>query len=67
MSGYIDYGHRLAEGDMAAAFSGTEPLLPRPNDLSYFNWVTQSASTTASSTFEVRLLIPSSTTLYQQW
>lgn len=55
VSGYIDYGHRLSDGDMAAIFSGTEPLVPRPTDLSYYNYVTQAASTTASNAFEVSM------------
>lgn len=42
MSGYIDLGQRLkstnkSEG-LEAVFEGAKLLLPKPTDLSYYNW-----------------------------
>ncbi|KAK9802027.1 hypothetical protein WJX73_003101 [Symbiochloris irregularis] len=56
VSGYIDYGHRLksVEASMAAVFAGRERLLPRPSDLSYYNWTTHLLSSQASTFFEVQ-------------
>lgn len=55
LSGYIDYGHRLkTEGaDFELYFLRRKKLLPKPTDLSYYNWRTQSLSYSNSSTFQV--------------
>ncbi|XP_065123097.2 cilia- and flagella-associated protein 299 [Paramisgurnus dabryanus] len=39
ISGYIDYSHRLKTEDFEPYFSGKKRLMPRPTDLSYYNWV----------------------------
>lgn len=41
MSGYIDYAHRLKTEDFEPYFSGKKKLLPRPSDLSFYNWENQ--------------------------
>jgi len=38
ISGYIDYAHRLATEDFTDIFNGSKRLLPRPGDLSFYNW-----------------------------
>nr|XP_055055881.1 cilia- and flagella-associated protein 299 isoform X1 [Misgurnus anguillicaudatus] len=41
ISGYIDYSHRLKTEDFEPYFSGKKRLMPRPTDLSYYNWVAE--------------------------
>eukprot|EP01065_Artemidia_motanka_P051527 TRINITY_DN9115_c0_g4_i1.p1 TRINITY_DN9115_c0_g4~~TRINITY_DN9115_c0_g4_i1.p1 ORF type:complete len:247 (+),score=70.09 TRINITY_DN9115_c0_g4_i1:27-743(+) len=53
VSGYIDYGHRLKTEDFEEYFNKTKKLLPKPSDLSYYNWKTQTLSYNNSSTFQV--------------
>eukprot|EP01060_Flectonema_neradi_P000442 TRINITY_DN10277_c0_g2_i2.p1 TRINITY_DN10277_c0_g2~~TRINITY_DN10277_c0_g2_i2.p1 ORF type:complete len:181 (+),score=32.59 TRINITY_DN10277_c0_g2_i2:209-751(+) len=53
ISGYLDYGHRLKTEDFEDYFSKTKKLLPKPSDLSYYNWKTQTLSYNNSSTFQV--------------
>lgn len=40
VSGYIDYAHRLKTEDFRPIFEGTKNLIPRPTDLSFYNWKT---------------------------
>ena len=44
VSGYIDLADRLKKEDFKAYFERSKTLLPKPTDLSYFNWDTQSSS-----------------------
>ena len=37
---------------MEAVFEGRRRLLPRPTDLSFFNWVTQSSAANHTPTFQ---------------
>lgn len=53
ISGYIDYGAHLAAGTMDAVFARTARLLPRPTDLSYYNWDSHASSSRASANFHV--------------
>jgi hypothetical protein len=53
VSGYIDYGHRLKTDDFSLYFDRKRKLLPRPSDLSFYNWETQLCATTSSPNFEV--------------
>eukprot|EP01063_Lacrimia_lanifica_P037681 TRINITY_DN7809_c0_g1_i1.p2 TRINITY_DN7809_c0_g1~~TRINITY_DN7809_c0_g1_i1.p2 ORF type:complete len:234 (+),score=100.80 TRINITY_DN7809_c0_g1_i1:120-821(+) len=53
VSGYIDYGHRLKTEDFEEYFTRNKKLLPKPSDLSYYNWKTQTLSYNNSSTFQV--------------
>ena len=41
---------------MEAVFEGRRRLLPRPADLSFFNWVTQSSAANHTPTFQARSL-----------
>jgi hypothetical protein len=54
VSGYIDYGHRLITEDFVQYFSGKKPLLPRPSDLSYYNWETQLSTSNSTPNFQVK-------------
>lgn len=41
ISGYIDFGHRLRTENLAPVFDGKKRLMPKPSDLSYYNWETK--------------------------
>ena len=41
ISGYIDYAHRLKTEDFEPYFSSRRKLLPKPSDLSFYNWESQ--------------------------
>ncbi|XP_037076711.1 cilia- and flagella-associated protein 299-like [Pollicipes pollicipes] len=43
ISGYVDYAQRLRSDAFREYFSGEARLMPRVNDLAYFNWKTQSS------------------------
>ena len=53
ISGYIDLGYRLKTDDFRAYFEGRKHLIPRPSDLSYYNWATQHAQLQDSPNFRV--------------
>jgi hypothetical protein len=53
ISGYIDFGHRLQSEDFGQYFQGKKKLLPKPSDLSYYNWETQTLSFNNSQNFTV--------------
>ena len=53
VSGYIDLAHRLKTENWAPVFEGRLKVLPRPSDLSYFNWETQTSTSNASPNFAV--------------
>ncbi|XP_026066966.1 cilia- and flagella-associated protein 299 [Carassius auratus] len=53
ISGYIDYSHRLKSEDFEPYFSGKKRLMPKPTDLSFYNWGTQVAKHNASTNYEV--------------
>lgn len=38
VSGYIDLGARMKSDNFGAIFDGKKTLLPKPTDLSYYNW-----------------------------
>ena len=54
ISGYIDLNQRLTgdEAGMAAVFALERRLLPHPTDLSYFNWTSNTLSSSSSPNFE---------------
>jgi hypothetical protein len=43
VSGYIDFAHRLKIEDFTPYFARKKKLIPRPADLSYYNWETQTS------------------------
>jgi hypothetical protein len=53
VSGYLDYGARLKAENWEPVFDGKKKLLPRPSDLSYYNWDTQASTSNASPNFAV--------------
>eukprot|EP00761_Pharyngomonas_kirbyi_P006034 gb/GECH01006040.1/.p1 GENE.gb/GECH01006040.1/~~gb/GECH01006040.1/.p1 ORF type:complete len:234 (+),score=61.06 gb/GECH01006040.1/:1-702(+) len=53
VSGYIDYGARLQNEDLEEYFSRKRKLMPRPTDLSYYNWKTLQLSRSDSPTFQI--------------
>lgn len=50
---YIDFGHRLKTEEMEPYFGGKKRLLPRPSDLSFYNWETQSSASHHTPNFQV--------------
>lgn len=53
ISGYIDYAHRLKTEDFRPYFEGKKLLLPKPTDLSYYNWDTNLCISNDSPNFKV--------------
>lgn len=52
-SAYIDYRERLKNDDMDGVFKEGKPLVPKPTDLSYFNWTLQKVTSNDSTFFRV--------------
>mmetsp|Transcript_38539 Transcript_38539/g.77530 ORF Transcript_38539/g.77530 Transcript_38539/m.77530 type:complete len:234 (-) Transcript_38539:121-822(-) len=53
ISGYIDYGHRLKIENFEPYFEKRKKLLPRPSDLSFYNWDTQNSTSNESPNFQI--------------
>ncbi|KAK6492526.1 hypothetical protein HHUSO_G1891 [Huso huso] len=53
ISGYIDYAHRLKTEEFEPYFYGKKRLLPRPTDLSFYNWETQVSTSNPSPNYQV--------------
>ena len=53
VSGYIDYSHRLKTEDFRPYFDGRRRLIPKPSDLSYYNWKTQKSLSNSNVNFQV--------------
>lgn len=53
ISGYIDYAHRLKTEDFRPIFEGKAKLVPKPTDLSYYNWKTGICASNDSPNFKV--------------
>ncbi|XP_008565769.1 PREDICTED: uncharacterized protein C4orf22 homolog, partial [Galeopterus variegatus] len=53
VSGYIDYAHRLKSEDFEAYFNGKKRLLPRPTDMSFYNWDSHVAVCNSSPNYQV--------------
>lgn len=53
ISGYIDYAHRLKTEDFRPIFEGKVRLMPKPTDLSYYNWKTGVCASNDSPNFKV--------------
>jgi len=53
ISGYIDFGHRLRTENLAPVFDGKKRLMPKPSDLSYYNWETKLSSFNHTPNFQV--------------
>ncbi|XP_007447625.1 PREDICTED: uncharacterized protein C4orf22 homolog isoform X3 [Lipotes vexillifer] len=53
VSGYIDYAHRLKIEDFEVYFSGKKRLLPRPTDMSFYNWDSHVAVWNSTPNYQV--------------
>ncbi|XP_053319200.1 cilia- and flagella-associated protein 299 isoform X2 [Spea bombifrons] len=53
ISGYIDFSQRLKTEDFDVYFTGKKKLLPRPTDLSFYNWKTNVSTSNASQNYQV--------------
>jgi hypothetical protein len=53
VSAYIDYRERLKTDNMELVFSGERDLIPKPSDLSYYNWMIQKVYSNDSTFFRV--------------
>eukprot|EP01029_Cantina_marsupialis_P019328 TRINITY_DN44922_c0_g4_i1.p1 TRINITY_DN44922_c0_g4~~TRINITY_DN44922_c0_g4_i1.p1 ORF type:complete len:231 (+),score=33.40 TRINITY_DN44922_c0_g4_i1:83-775(+) len=53
VSAYVDYAHRLKTEDFEPYFERRKKLMPKPSDLSYFNWETQTCTSNSTSNFQV--------------
>ena len=51
VSGYIDFAHRLKTENFEPYFERKKKLLPRPSDLSFYNWETQTSTSNATPNF----------------
>lgn len=53
ISGYVDYAHRLKTTNFELVFDRTSNLLPKPSDLSFYNWETQTSAANSTPNFQV--------------
>jgi len=53
VSGYIDYAHRLKTENFEPYFERKKKLMPKPSDLSFYNWETQTSTSNATPNFQV--------------
>lgn len=53
VSGYIDYGQRLRSENMEPVFERKKRMMPRPTDLSFYNWETQMSTSNPTPNFQV--------------
>ncbi|KAJ0404480.1 hypothetical protein P43SY_008800 [Pythium insidiosum] len=53
ISGYIDYAFRLKTEPFEPYFERKKRLLPKPSDLSYYNWETQTSTSNSTPNFQV--------------
>ncbi|CEM15823.1 unnamed protein product [Vitrella brassicaformis CCMP3155] len=53
ISGYVDYGFRLKTENFEPYFDRKRRLLPRPTDLSFFNWDTHHSTANDSPNFQI--------------
>ena len=52
-SAYIDYRERLKNDNFEEIFNGTKDLIPKPSDLSYYNWNLKKVCSNDSTFFRV--------------
>ena len=53
VSGYIDYALRLKTENFEPYFEKRKKIMPKPSDLSYFNWETQTSTSNSTPNFQV--------------
>ena len=52
VSAYIDYAFRLKQENFEPYFEGRKKLMPKPTDLSYYNWETQTSTSNSTPNFQ---------------
>jgi hypothetical protein len=62
ISGYIDYGDRLNNSSMDAVFQLKQRFVPKPTDLSFYNWDTHGSATNPTMDFQVSVM-----TAFVEW
>jgi hypothetical protein len=53
ISGYIDYAYRLKTENFEPYFLRKKKLLPRPSDMSFYNWETHTCTSNSTPNFQV--------------
>ncbi|XP_003790102.1 uncharacterized protein C4orf22 homolog [Otolemur garnettii] len=53
VSGYIDFAHRLKTEDFEVYFNGKKKLLPKPTDMSFYNWDNHIALCNSTPNYQV--------------
>ncbi|CAM9624704.1 unnamed protein product, partial [Chrysoparadoxa australica] len=53
VSGYIDFAHRLRTEPFECYYDKRRRLMPKPTDLSYYNWETQTSTSNSTPNFQV--------------
>ncbi|KAI3379001.1 hypothetical protein SNEBB_008820 [Seison nebaliae] len=53
ISGYIDYANRLKTDDFEPIFLGKRRLLPKPTDLSFYNWESHLSTSIPTSNYQI--------------
>eukprot|EP01035_Chromulina_nebulosa_P019803 gene19803-25745_t len=53
ISGYIDIAHRMRSEDFVPIFDRKKRLLPKPTDLSFYNWETQLSTSNSTPYYQV--------------
>eukprot|EP00981_Chlorochromonas_danica_P002999 scaffold601_cov170-Ochromonas_danica.AAC.60 len=53
ISGYIDLAYRMRTEDFVPIFEKRKRLLPKPSDLSYYNWETQLSTSNSTPLYQV--------------
>ena len=53
VSAYIDFTHRLKIENFEPYFERKHKLMPKPSDLSFYNWETQTSTSNATQNFQV--------------
>lgn len=53
VSGYIDLAFRMKNEDFTPIFEQRKKLLPKPSDLSYYNWETQLSTSNSTPLYQV--------------
>jgi hypothetical protein len=53
ISGYIDYAHRLKTENFKPYFTGAKRLLPKPSDLSFYNWENQTTTSVNTPNYQI--------------
>ena len=52
MSGYIDFAHRSKTEDFEPYFGCKKKLLPKPSDLSFYNWESGACTSNPTPNFQ---------------